>query len=92
MPRHLELIESCAKPLFLCRLRPTLSTKNSFPLYLFGLNKTLIHWDLSLQILEFFNSKHDSIVNSLLNIYEEKFGGMDYYLYFCNRIFYNETQ
>ena len=37
----------------------------------------------------FFNSKHDSIVNSLLNIYEEKFGEMDYSLYFCNRIFYN---
>ena len=30
MPRHLELIESCAKPLFLCRLRPTPSTKKLF--------------------------------------------------------------
>ena len=30
MPRHLEFIESCAKPLFLCRLRPTPSTKKLF--------------------------------------------------------------
>ena len=30
--------------------------QNSYPLYLCGLNKTLIHWELSLQKVEYFTS------------------------------------
>ena len=32
--------------------------QNSYPLYLCGLNKPLIHWELSLQKVELFTINH----------------------------------
>ena len=58
MPRHLEIIEGCARfhlpegSVFSVACDLLYKTKISFPLYLCGLNKTLIHWELSLQKVE----------------------------------------
>ena len=38
--------------------------QNSYPLYLCGLNKTLIHWELSLQKVELFRYKDNKRLES----------------------------
>ena len=46
--RELRIISSARRLCVLRRLRPTQIAQNSYPLYLCGLNKTLIHWELPL--------------------------------------------
>ena len=70
MPRHLEIIEGCAwfhlpeGSVFSVACDLLYKTKISFPLYLCGLNKTLIHWELSLQKVELLNTKRNWLLNT----------------------------